>query len=94
MTIEGKSYLIKDLNIECWEKDHIQLLLFYTLPIGIVWIFGYPGLIFGLLYKNRKNLDDKDTIVKYGLYYIGFKDETFYWQILVINFRRLLFTII
>ena len=37
---------------------------------------------------------NKESVLKiYGLFYIGFKDENFYWQILVINLRKLIFNV-
>jgi len=36
-------------------------------------------------------LNSKDTIIKYGLYYIGLTDKAFYWEIAVINARKVLF---
>lgn len=92
--IEGKSYLQKDTSIECWGKDHININIYFTLPIIMIWVIGYPLLIFCLLFKNRKKLDDKEVLMKYGFYYIGFKDEAFYWQILVIHIKRIVFTFI
>ena len=79
MEIEGVSYLISDFSIECWSPYHIRTNILITLPIVLVWVIGFPVLVFILLYKNRFVLDDKATIMKYGLYYIGFKDKTFYW---------------
>ena len=29
--------------------------------------------------------------MKYGLYYMGYKDETFFWQVIIINLRRIAF---
>lgn len=79
IVIEGVSYLERDLSIKCWESSHIKMLTFFTLPTLIVWVFGYPIMMFILLLRNRKNLNNNATIIKYGLYYIGLKDEAFYW---------------
>ena len=41
--------------------------------------------------RNKLN---KESVLKiYGLFYIGFKDEKFYWQILVINLRKFFFNV-
>ena len=78
-SIEDVSYLQSDFSIVCWSENHKKLIIYYTLPVIIVWVIGYPFAIFTLLYRQRKNLNDNDNIIKYGLYYIGLKDETFYW---------------
>jgi hypothetical protein len=77
--IDGVNYLTRDFSIICWTEGHLKILLNYVLPIIIVWVFGYPLVIFIILYKHRANLNHKETIVKYGLFYIGFKDDKFYW---------------
>jgi hypothetical protein len=59
-----------------------------------MWIFGYPIVIFLLLIKNKSNLNSDDTLIKYGLFYVGFKDSTFYWQIIIINLKKVFFIII
>jgi hypothetical protein len=88
-TVEGVDYLKPDMSIECWSSTHINILLYFTLPIIIVWVFGYPIFVYILLRLNRNALDEKSTIMKYGLYYIGFKDNSYYWQVIVINVRRM-----
>mmetsp|Transcript_29682 Transcript_29682/g.28873 ORF Transcript_29682/g.28873 Transcript_29682/m.28873 type:complete len:94 (-) Transcript_29682:74-355(-) len=32
--------------------------------------------------------------MKYGIYYRGFKDEYFYWDILVVNIKRILYVLL
>eukprot|EP00350_Pseudokeronopsis_sp_OXSARD2_P001894 CAMPEP_0170547324 /NCGR_PEP_ID=MMETSP0211-20121228/5706_1 /TAXON_ID=311385 /ORGANISM="Pseudokeronopsis sp., Strain OXSARD2" /LENGTH=119 /DNA_ID=CAMNT_0010852295 /DNA_START=281 /DNA_END=640 /DNA_ORIENTATION=+ len=86
--VNGINYLSVDFNIQCWSTDHIYLQLKYTLPALLIWVLGFPFAVFYLLYRNRKDLSDKQVIAKYGLYYIGFNDKSFYWQVLVINLRR------
>ena len=49
--------------------------------------------IFVKLYKMREKLNEESVLKVYGLFYIGFKDNNFYWQIIVINLRRLVFNI-
>ena len=44
-----------------------------------------------MLYKNRHNLDNKELIIKYGLFYVGLTDEGYYWEIIVINVRKVIF---
>lgn len=44
--------------------------------------------------KNLRNLDEKNTIIKYGLFYIGLKDESYYWEVIVSNYRKMAIVII
>jgi len=89
--VEGVNYLSVDFNIVCWSTDHIYLQLKYTLPALLIWVIGFPCVLFYVLYKNRHDLSSKETIVKYGLYYIGFNDKSFYWQVMMVNMRRVLY---
>lgn len=77
--IEGIQYLEIDTTVICWSIEHKEIMYYYAIPVIIVWVIGFPVMIFLMMFKNRNNLNDKDTIMKYGLYYIGFKDQTFYW---------------
>lgn len=79
MEIDGVSYLMSDFSIECWSTEHTRMTMYITVPVIIVWVIGFPALVLYLLYKNRFVLNEKSTIMKYGLFYIGFRDKTFYW---------------
>ena len=67
------------MGIVCWSSKHKNYLLYFTVPIILIWVFGYPLTIILLLFKNRKILNDRDIVLKYGLFYVGFKDHTYYW---------------
>jgi len=89
--VDGHYYLITEFAIECYTKEHYMILLKYGAPILIVWVVGFPALIFYLLYMHRHSLDDKDTIIKYGIFYIGLTDKMFYWEVIIVNIRKILF---
>lgn len=93
MKIEDTYYLIKDFDIVCWESEHKRLLMRFTIPSAIIWVFGYPLVVFLILFKKRKNLNETDVLTKFGIFYIGFTDKHFYWQVIVINIRRLLYIV-
>jgi hypothetical protein len=38
--------------------------------------------------KNAGKLDDPQNLQIYGIFYIGLNDDTFYWEILVMNIRK------
>jgi hypothetical protein len=63
-----------------------------VIPILIIWILAFPLLIFIILYRNRKNLDEPDILIKYGIFFIGLKDKYYYWEIIVINIRKIIST--
>jgi len=92
--INDKYYLVQDINIECYTQEHYMILIKYVMPIMVVWVLGFPLMILYLLFKHRDKLDDKDTIIKYGIYYIGLTNKMFYWEIVIVNIRKALFIII
>jgi hypothetical protein len=70
------------------------MILAVCLPIAIVWIIGFPITIFIILKRNKKNINDPNMIIKYGTFYIGLKENAYYWEVLVVNIRKVLLSII
>jgi hypothetical protein len=50
--------------------------------------------MFFILKKHSKRLDHSNIIVKYGIFYMGFKNKFFYWEIILINIRKIMTTAI
>jgi hypothetical protein len=65
--------------------------LFIGIPIVLVWVIGFPLYITLTLWQKRKELDKMENIIKFGLFYIGLNDDSFYWEILISNGRKLFF---
>jgi len=47
--VEGVSYLTRDIGIECWGEEHIKIILAFILPAILVWIIGFPLLVYIIL---------------------------------------------
>ena len=43
---DGKSYLKKDMSIECWDKKHTILSFSLGLTFIIFWVLNFPAYIF------------------------------------------------
>jgi len=91
--IDDAYYLEMDLTLECWISDHLRILFLGGLPSLVIWVVGFPADIFYILYKHRERLDEKDTLIKYGLFYVALTDKMFYWEIVVINLRKVIFIV-
>ena len=52
-----------------------------------------PLIIIIKLIQKRKNLNDVKNLKVYGLFYVGLNDNAFYWEIVVINIRKIIFII-
>jgi len=71
-----------------------MIVIFVVLPTILVWTIGFPFFTFLMLRRKRLNLDEKDNVIKYGLFYIGLRDETYYWECLVSNGRKIAISVI
>ncbi len=65
--------------------------MFIGLPIIFVWIIGFPITIFLALYKRRKDLDNQDTERMFGLFFVGLNNDSYYWEIIIVNLRKTVF---
>ena len=66
---QGKTWLKIDLDLRCWQEEHLKFILILGLPILVIWIVGVPVLGLVLLFKNRKNLEEDETFHKYRMLY-------------------------
>eukprot|EP00347_Sterkiella_histriomuscorum_P000091 403377218 len=90
---EGKSYLKTDYSIECWTGDHSSLGLVIGLTYIFFWTLGFPIFVFLMLRKNSKNLNDENVTLQYGLFFVGLNDQAYYWEIVIVNIRKMIFII-
>lgn len=88
---DGISYLKRDFEVQCWEGNHARMALAIGLPFIAFWVIGYPVFIFVRLYRNRALFNDKDFIIRYGLFYVGLEDNAFFWEIIITNCRKVIF---
>lgn len=89
----GNSYLKKDLSIQCWSGSHLKLALSIGLPMLILWTLLFPAAICLILYFNRNSLNNTSFIQTYALFYTGLNDHAFYWELLVVNSRKVAFVL-
>ena len=55
------------------------------LPMLVTWVIGIPILSFMML-KRRKDegiLTSKDTKEQFGFLYNGYREEAYYWEIII-----------
>jgi len=87
----GKTYLRKDTDIECWQG--INLIYQWAIGAGFIILWGliFPVAIFLTIRNIRTkegNLNNPENLLLFGIFYIGFTDDTFYWEILIMNIRK------
>ena len=86
-------YLTSDLSIKCWTDDHIKYSMLIGVPFTLFYIIGFPLLIFHTLFKKRATLNDKEVVLSYGLFIVGLEDYAFFWEIVISNFRKVLYIV-
>eukprot|EP00736_Rhodelphis_marinus_P002856 Rmarinus@m.17272 len=93
LKVDGTMYLVAHPEMECWQGDHVYLLLAGALALfvhmgGIPLALMYIGYIGG---ENRR-YTDTTYIKRYGFLYMRFKPELHWWEMTMVV-RKLCFTI-
>jgi hypothetical protein len=68
--------------------------IFAGIPILSIWVIGFPAYIFFQLMKNKNNLNDKETIMKYGLFFAGLNDNAYFWDVILTNTKKVILIIV
>ena len=76
-------FLEADLDVKCWESTHLSYSLGMALPLIVIWFVVLPGLLFRIIYKNRKQLMIRNLKERYSFLYRGYKSKVYYWEFLV-----------
>jgi len=81
---DGFSYLNYDFDIKCWEsKAYLTKNLVIAAFFIVFVIIGFPLLILIKLFRKRNQLSSKLLFIKYGVFFIGLKDDYYYWELAV-----------
>ena len=90
--IDGKKYLVKDMVLECWTKDHFIWTLALGAP-GLIFIIIVPifGIIF--LFIKRKKSDQYNFQIYYLQLYQGLRQKALYWEF-VNTLRKLILVVL
>ncbi|CAG9309797.1 unnamed protein product [Blepharisma stoltei] len=86
---DGEYWLVSNMDIRCWNSNHIFYILLVALPSIIVWGIGIPAICLMGLMKNRRNLNDLGVRLKFGFFFNGYSGKCYYWEF-VILYRKIL----
>ena len=87
---DGHSYLRKDTSIRCWSGDHSTMAFSIGLSFIVVWMVIDPTSVAAKLYRMKGSFNDRRNLALFGIFYVGLNDHAFYWEILVVNFRKII----
>ena len=85
------SYLMADLSIPCGTGAH-GAWMFALIVFSAVYVVGIPFLTFAVL-GRQGNLRDVHTRYQFGMYYLGYSPELWFWDIEIIA-RKLALTLV
>ena len=80
----------KDISIECWEGNQKYFQLSISLIFIGVWGLIFPILVYFAIKKEKGKLNKQISLKTYGIFYVGLTDDSFHWEILVMNIRKLI----
>ena len=83
----GNSYLMADLQEQCFTGRHFNYMIMVTVPQLLVVVFGLPISAAILIFRNKLNLNKKRFFTRYGLLYMGYRESREWWE-LVIAMRK------
>ena len=80
----GKRYYLQlDLDIPCYEKEHMIWVWRLFMPSLLLYVIGLPLMSLATLYPVRHNLGDRFTRFRFGILFTGYSTDCFYWETVV-----------
>ena len=82
-TIEGTPYLKNDIGRPAYTDTHIFAIVIAAI-YGAVFVVGVPIGGLYILFLNRDRLKQRRIQSIFGFLFVGYKDETFFWEFTVL----------
>ena len=60
------------------------------LTMIIPWTILFPLFVTWRLYTIRDSFAKPKNLKQFGLFYVGLNDNVFYWEIIIVNLRKLI----
>ena len=76
-------WLLADLQEPCFKNDHLFYMMLLTIPQILIYIIGLPVAATLLIVINKKHLHKKKFYMRYGLLYLGYKDNRAWWELII-----------
>ena len=77
------------MTVRCWTSDHLISSMLIGFPLIILWVLLFPLGILYYIRKHKADLDNKEMLQLYGLFYVGLNYNTYCWEVIVINIRKI-----
>ena len=79
----GKWYLSQDLEVECYQGSHLNMVLFVGVPTLLLYVIGLPFMAFVIMYKKHSVRNSHHVKYRYGILYSGFRKKRLYWECII-----------
>ncbi|KAG2500543.1 hypothetical protein HYH03_001318 [Edaphochlamys debaryana] len=76
----GQGYWLRNMEQECYTGEHAAVYL----PLGVVCVLLFcvapPLVVFGLMWRHRRTLDERRTMMLYGFLYRRYRPRFFFFE--------------
>ena len=78
-------YLFMATELQCWDQRHLIYLFLIGVPHVLLYVIGLPLIAYIILWRHRRsgNLKNPEILFCYGLLYDGYRNSTWWWQMLI-----------
>ena len=87
--------MVKDYSIRCWDETHSGWSQGLAIPYLFLFGLGFPMMILAnLVYLYRKKqLNNKDSMIRLGFFYLSYENRYYYWDFVVLA-RKLILSLL
>ena len=76
-------YLMADFEEPCFVGRHLLFVFIVGITQILLYAIGLPMLMFVFLHRHQHELKKPVVKFRYGLFFSGFRKETYYWEVVV-----------
>ena len=78
--IGSRLYLQMDLDVVCYDEEHLTWVYNCFIPSLLGYIIGMPLMTLVILYPRRHDLHNRWTKFRFGVLFTGYSDKAWYWE--------------
>ena len=76
-------FLMSDFEEPCFKGRHLTFVFAVGLTQIFLYAIGLPLVVFMFVRRHRSELDKPVVMFRYGLFFAGFRKESYYWECVV-----------
>jgi hypothetical protein len=91
--VGSRFYLQMDLDIRCYEREHLIWLINLFVPGLLGYVVGMPLATLLVLVRNRDRLENRLIRFRYGVLFSGYSHSCYYWEVVIALRKALVITV-